>query len=69
SMIVSLARQLFVLVPAAYLLARLGASTGNSDLVWFSFPIAEIASLITTLILFVRLYKNVILPVPEGSDA
>ncbi len=68
SMIVSLARQLLVLIPAAYLLARLGVSTGNPDLVWFSFPIAELASLATTLILFRRLYKNVILPVPEGSS-
>ena len=69
SMIVSLARQLVVLVPMAYLLARIGQQTGNNDLVWFSFPIAEIASLVTTLVLYKRLYKNVILPVPEGSDA
>ena len=69
SMIVSLARQLLVLVPAAYLLARLGVSVNNPDLVWYSFPIAEIASLLTTLSLFRRLYKNVIAPVPEGSAA
>ena len=68
SMIVSLARQLLVIIPAAYLLARLGIKTGNPDLVWYSFPIAELASLATTLILYRRLYKNVILPVPEGSD-
>jgi len=35
--------------------------------VWFSFPIAEVASLATTLILFSRLYKNVISLVPEGK--
>ena len=67
SMIVSLARQLFVLIPAAWLLARLGQQTGNPDLVWYSFPIAEIASLATTLILFSRLYRNVIALVPEGK--
>lgn len=66
SMIVSLARQLFVLVPAAWLLARLGAQIGNHDLVWFSFPIAELASLTVTLLLFRRLYKNVIMTVPAG---
>ncbi|MBQ6373213.1 MAG: MATE family efflux transporter [Clostridia bacterium] len=66
SMIVSLARQLLVLVPAAWLLARLGVQTGNPDLVWYAFPIAEVASLITTLYLFSRLYKNVICAVPEG---
>ena len=69
SMIVSLARQLIVLVPAAFLLARLGLKSGNSDLVWYAFPIAEIASLVTTLVLFSRLYNNVIITVPEGREA
>ena len=68
SMIVSLARQLLVLVPAAWILAQIGQRTGNSDLVWYSFPIAEIASLATTLILYARLYRNVISLVPEGKD-
>ncbi len=68
SMIVSFARQLVVLLPAAYLLARLGMQTGNDTLVWFAFPIAEIASLATTLVLFSRLYKNVIKPIPEGAN-
>ena len=67
SMIVSFARQLVVLLPAAYILARVGLNTGVDWLVWLSFPIAEIASLITTLILFRRLYKNVIVPIPEGA--
>ena len=67
SMIVSFARQLVVLLPSAYLLARAGLSAGNDTLVWYSFPIAEIASLLTTLILFRRLYKNVIEPIPEGN--
>ena len=66
SMIVSISRQLLVLVPAAWILARIGLQVGNPDLVWLSFPIAEIASLAATLILYRRLYKNVIAPVPEG---
>ena len=69
SMIVSLSRQLVVLVPVAYLLARIGQSTGNHDLVWLSFPIAELASLATTLFLFRRLYKNVIAPIPDEPKA
>ena len=69
SMIVSLARQLLALVPAAYILARIGQSTGNPDLVWLSFPIAELASLAATLILFRRLYKNVIAPLPDSPQA
>ncbi len=68
SMIVSFARQLVVLLPSAYLLARLGLRTGIDWLVWLSFPIAEVASLITTLILFSRLYRNVIKPIPEGAQ-
>ena len=67
SMLVSLARQLLVLVPAAFLLGRLGAQNGNHDLVWYSFPIAEIMSLTVTLYLFARLYRNVIATVPEGK--
>ena len=40
SMVVSVCRQLVVLLPAAWLLSR----TGRLELVWWSFPIAEIAS-------------------------
>lgn len=68
SMIVSFARQLVVLVPSAYILARIGMDRGVDWLVWLSFPIAEVASLITTLILFSRLYRNVIKPIPEGPQ-
>ena len=67
SMIVSFARQLVVLLPSAYLLARIGLNAGIDWLVWLSFPIAEIASLITTLVLFARLYRNVIKPLPDGA--
>ena len=68
SMIVSFARQLVVLLPSAYFLAQLGLQRGNDTLVWYAFPIAEIASLITTLVLFSRLYRNVISTIPEGNE-
>lgn len=64
SMINSIVRQLIFLIPAAYLLARYGAAVGNSDLVWWSYPIAEIASLIMTLIFFRRIYRMLIEPLP-----
>ena len=67
SMLVSIARQLLVLIPAAYILARIGQQRGSDVLVWFSFPIAEIASLTVTVILYLRLYKNVIRPIPDGA--
>ena len=68
SMIVSFARQLVALLPAAYILALIGMNAGNDTLVWYSFPIAEVASLITTLVLFRRLYNRVIKPIPEGAQ-
>ena len=69
SMVVSFVRQLVVLVPSAYLLARLGQRVGNDDLVWLSYPIAEIFSLAVTLFFFVRLYRSVIQCVPlDGRE-
>lgn len=56
SMIVSFARQIIVLLPAAYLLSK----SGIIDYVWFAFPIAEIASLTVTLICFVNIFKKLI---------
>ena len=67
SMLVSLARQLLVLLPAAWILARLGQSAGNDNLVWLSFPIAELVSLAVTLLLFGRLYRKVIRELPDGA--
>ena len=43
-MLVSLARQLIVLVPVAWALAAIGQQVGNDDLVWLSFPVAEVVS-------------------------
>ncbi len=67
SMLTSFSRQLVVLVPSAWLLARLGQQVGNDSLVWYSYPIAEVASLIVTIWLFIRLYNNVILPIGVGD--
>ena len=58
STIVSLCRQLFVLLPVAYLLSL----TGNVNNVWWSFPIAEMVSAAVTFTLFRRLYLNKIKP-------
>ena len=55
SLIVSLCRQLVVLIPAAWLLSL----TGKLDLVWFAFPIAEIGSLTVTLIFFRKVMNKV----------
>ena len=49
SLIVSVARQLVVLLPVAWLLAQ----TGRLELVWVAFPIAELMSL-TLSVIFLR---------------
>lgn len=58
SMFVSIARQLVVLIPAAYLLSL----TKNIDLVWLSFPIAEILSLLVSCVMMFNLYRTKIRP-------
>ena len=57
-----------LLIPIAYVLARYGASVGNSDLVWWCYPLAEIFSLTLTLVFFSRMYKTIIAPLPEGHE-
>ena len=47
SLIVSIMRQAVVLVPAAWLLAQ----TGDVNMVWWAFPIAEIMSLLASALL------------------
>ena len=68
SMLVSLIRQLVVLTPAAFLLARYGLKVGNDNLVWFSYPIAEIFSLAVSVLSFIYLYKTVIVNIPNGEE-
>ena len=58
STIVSICRQMLVLLPAAYLLSL----TGQVNAVWLSYPIAEVVSGTVTLILFRRIYRQKIAP-------
>ena len=58
STVTSLCRQLVVLLPAAYLLSL----TGEVVTVWWAFPIAEVVSLLVTLFLFSRIYRQKIRP-------
>ena len=54
SLTVSVCRQLVVLLPAAWLLSR----TGNLDLVWLAFPIAELMSLTLSSIFLRKTIKR-----------
>ena len=58
STITSLMRQLVVLLPAAFLLSL----TGDVHAVWWSFPIAEVVSMLTSLYFYSRIYRRQIKP-------
>ena len=58
STITSLCRQLVVLLPAAYLLSL----SGDVNMVWWAFPIAEVMSLLATLFFFTRIYQKKVKP-------
>ena len=58
SLIVSVARQLVVLLPAAYLLSL----TGKLNLIWLAFPIAELMSVALSGLFLYKIYKKVIKP-------
>lgn len=64
SMIVSILRQLVVLIPVAYLLSRIG----GLHVVWWCFPIAEVASLVVSLTFLFSVNRQIISKIPDGSD-
>ena len=64
SMIVSIARQLVVLLPAAYLLSLLGEVSS----VWWAFPIAELMSFAVTIFFLIRINNKVIKRMGESND-
>jgi len=56
SMITSIMRQIVVLLPAAYLLSL----SGDVNMVWWSFPIAEVMSAAVTILFFIRIKRQII---------
>ncbi len=64
SMFVSIARQLVVLVPVAWLLSR----TGQLSAVWWAFPIAEIMSALVSTLFFFHLKKTLLLPLEQQAQ-
>ncbi len=56
SMVVSIARQLCVLLPVAYLLSL----SGNVNLIWWAFPIAELMSLGMSTFFLMKINRNII---------
>ncbi|HWQ06716.1 MAG TPA: MATE family efflux transporter, partial [Feifaniaceae bacterium] len=64
SMYISLARQLVLLVPVAWLLARL---TREVTAVWWAFPIAEVLCVFLSVALFVSVYRSKIKPLASAD--
>ena len=62
SLMVSLGRQIFVLIPVAYGLSL----TGNVDNVWWAFLISELVSFCLTMFFFRRIDRNIIHTLDEG---
>ena len=56
SMVMSIIRQLVVLLPVAFLLSM----TGNVGLVWYAFPIAEVVAIIVCTFFMIHINKTVI---------
>ena len=65
SLIISVCRQLVVLLPAAWLLSK----TGNVNMVWWSFVIAELVSVTLSFVFFARLDKKIIEPMYGNAAA
>ena len=63
SLMVSVARQLLVILPAAFVLAQIG----GLNAVWWAFPIAEIVAVIMSTILFRRIYRIKIQPLTKET--
>jgi len=64
SLFVSVCRQLVVLLPVAWLLAQ----TGRLELVWLSFPIAEVASLIMSTVFLRKAMRSAEARIAAGGN-
>ncbi len=62
SLIVSVARQLVVLLPVAFILAKLG----GLHAVWWAFPIAEVMSFCGSALFMILINKKVIQNIPDN---
>ena len=65
SLLMSLMRQLIVLLPVAWVLSKLG----GLDAIWWSFPIAEVVSLTLCLYLYRKVDRTMLKPMGEDQKA
>ena len=64
SLLVSLLRQLILLLPCAFLLSKI-----SLDAVWYAFPFAEIFSFVASLLIAWRIYRRHIKDMPDPKPA
>jgi Na+-driven multidrug efflux pump len=64
SLIMSVSRQLLILIPVAYFMSL----TGVLEYVWFSFPIAELVSVIIAVLLLKRVIRYVNTTLDGGEE-
>ncbi len=62
SLIASLFRQVFALLPVAWIMGKI---VGKLELVWLSYPIAELVSAFFCLIFLIRVYRKQIKKLPD----
>ena len=63
ALLVSVIRQLVVLVPAAWLLSH----TGNVNAVWFAFPIAELVAVTLCAVFMRKCHRDILLPMEAAQ--
>ena len=64
SLWISVVRQLFVLLPVAYVLSRIG----GLSTVWWAFPVAEVVALILCVVFLRYAYRKEIHPLEEAAQ-
>ena len=64
-LVVSVVRQLVVLVPVAYLLSR----TGVLSAIWWAFPIAEVVAVSLAALFLRQVYRKEIKPLEEAANS
>ncbi|MFZ2537345.1 MAG: MATE family efflux transporter, partial [Oscillospiraceae bacterium] len=62
SLWISILRQLVLILPAAYLLSKIGL-----DYVWIAFPMAEFVALVVAIFMMFAVYKKHISKIPSGE--
>lgn len=64
SLIISVMRQLVILIPVAYVLSKIG----GLHTVWWSFPISDLVAGVMSAVYLGKIYRDIIKPLPDGRE-